>query len=267
MGPSLRDIPARQLVIAPVSALLMAPSNGLFGLGLLLGSFMAVGMGIHGIRVYAVLGIGGLIIWGLIHPTPGVQLLRYNTGSLALLLTCTGAVLGSDRLQELKGSYVAATLAAGSFVIAIAALHNIVPVWQTLTSSSARIEHWRANLPSWRAFEFANNKLNPASDKILLIGETRALWLRIPFLAASSFNGPQLMEVFAPDAGAEAWVERLHQLGVTHILISSSEWQRLADAYGYFRLEDAHLNRFHAWVHLLPVVFDDHQGNVLLSLS
>jgi hypothetical protein len=260
------SLSARDAIVAPVSALLMVPSNGLFGLGLLLGALVAVGMSTPGIRLYAIAGIGGLIIWGLIHPTPGVQLLRYNTGSLALLLTCTGAVLGSERFQELKGVYVAAALGLGSFAIGIVALHGIVPVWQTLTSSSARIRYWQASVPSWQVFEFANNKLNPEHDKILLIGETRALWLRIPFLAPSSFNGPQLLEVFAPNEEAKVWVERLHQLGVTHILISSSEWQRLADGYGYFRLADEHLNRFNVWVHMLPVLFDDHQGNVLLSL-
>ena len=60
--------------------------------------------------------------------------------------------------------------------------------------------------------------------------ETRALWLKVPFLAPSSFNGPQLTEVFRSNGDVKDWLGRLHQLGVTHLLICSSEWQRLARA-------------------------------------
>ncbi|PYS54386.1 MAG: hypothetical protein DMG13_08495 [Acidobacteria bacterium] len=267
MGASLLEIPAPQIVMAPVNALLMLPSNGLFGLGLLLGSLIVSWAGGGNIRIYAVLGLGGLIIWGLIHPIPGVQLLRFNAATLVLLLACTGALLGSDRFQEWKGVYVAATLALGSLLIAIVTLNGVVPVWQTLTSATARNRFWQANVPSWQVLAFANEKLDPARHKILLIGETRALWLRIPFLAPSSFNGPQLYDIFAANADAKAWAGRLHQLGITHILISSSEWQRLADGYGYFRLADEHLSRFRAWISRLPVLFDDHRGNLLISLS
>ena len=166
----------------------------------------------------------------------------------------------------MKGGHVAATLALGSFVVAIVALHGIVPVWKTLTSTTARTEFWRANVPSWRVFEFANGNLDPARHKILLIGETRALWLRIPFLAPSSFNGPELAGVLPANADANEWLRRLHGMGVTHILICSSEWQRLAGANGYFRLSDDHLSRFNAWLHTLSLLFDDHQGNVLLKI-
>ena len=145
-------------------------------------------------------------------------------------------------------------------------LHGIVPVSQTLISSTFRTEFWQTNVPSWRVLEFANARLDPAREKILFIGETRAVWSRIPFLAASSFNGPQLEDVFSSNSEAKTWVRQLHELGVTHILICSSEWQRLADAYGYFRLADEHLGRFYGWIHTLPVSFDDHRGNVLLAL-
>jgi hypothetical protein len=34
----------------------------------------------------------------------------------------------------------------------------------------------------------------------------------------------------------------------------------------YFRLSDQHLSRFYQWLHTLPLVFDDHRRNVLLSV-
>jgi hypothetical protein len=266
MGTPLSRLAPSQMMLAPVAALLMTPSNGLFGLGLLLGSLMALSAGLGNVRIYAALGLGGLLIWGLIHPTPGVQLLRFNAASLVLILACTGAILGSDRFQGLKGGYIAATLVLGSLIIAIVSLHGIVPVWKTLTSSAARTEFWRTNVPSSRAIEFVNENLDAANDKILMIGETRALWVHVPFLAASAYNGPELLNVFQPTASVPEWTARLRHLRVTHVLICSSEWQRLADAYGYFRLSDDHLNRFNAWLHTLPVLFDDHHGNVVLAL-
>jgi hypothetical protein len=53
---------------------------------------------------------------------------------------------------------------------------------------------------------------------------------------------------------------------VTHVLVCSSEWQRLADSTGYFRLPDDHLRRLLAWFRTLHVIFDDHHGNVVLAL-
>jgi len=266
MGTPISQLTFTHFLMGPVGALLMKPSNGLFGLGLLMGSLMVLSESFARIRVYAALGIGGLILWGLIHPTPSVQLLRFNAASLVLMLACTGALLGSDRFHALKGSYIAVTLTLGSIVIAFVSLNGIVPVWKTLTNAAARTEYWRANVPSSHVFEFANDKLDPARHKILLIGETRALWLRTPFIAASAYNGPELLRLFRPDTGPDDWVAQLRLHHVTHILICSAEWQRLADGYGYFRLGDDHLNRFNAWVHALPLSFDDHQGNVLLEL-
>jgi hypothetical protein len=266
MGTSLSELAPGQMIVGSVGALLMTPSNGLFGLGLLLGSLIAVSAGARNIRIYGALGIGGLIIWGLIHPTSGVQLLRFNAASLVLMLACTGAILGSSLFQESKGVYIAAALTLGSFLIGITALHGIVPVWNTLTSAAARTAYSRANIPSWQVFEFANGKLDPARHRVLLLGETRAVWLKIPFLAPSALNGPQLTQVLPAAGGVNDWFAQMHRLGVTHILICSSEWQRLADAFGYFRLPDDHLKRFTDWLHTLPVVFDDRHGDVLLEM-
>ena len=265
-GASLGEISARQLIVAPIGALLISPNNGLFGAALLLGSLLCLWAGDRSIRMYAVLGIGGLVLWGLIQPVSTLHIFRYNAASLVLMLACTGAILGSERLIQLKGAYVAGILAVASFLIAIVSLHDIIPAWRLLTSSTAREEYTKANIPSWQIFNYANDKLDPARHKILMIGETRGLWLNIPFLAPSAFNGPQLMEVFQPSSEPERWISRLHQLRVTHLLICSSEWQRLADRFGYFRLDDDHLSRLNTWLHTLPVLFDDRRGNVLLAI-
>jgi hypothetical protein len=251
--------------MAPVSSLLLFPGNGLFSLALLMGALMAVfAKNLRDLRTYAALGIGGLILWGILHPTPRIEALRFNSGTLIVLLACTGALLVHRGASN--GVPVALTLVLGSVVIAVVSVNSIIPVWQTLIHGERRTALLQANVPSWQALDFANQKLDPARDKLLLIGDARAVWSKIPFIAPAGFNGPQLTELLVPGADSEERMRRLHQLGITHILVCSSEWQRLADATGYFRLPDEQLKPFLAWLHTLPVVFDDHRGNAILSL-
>ena len=262
MGPSLLEVSLLQKVMAPVSALLMTPNNGLFGPVVLLGSLVALWTGSRALRVYAVLGIAGLVVWGLMHPTPGVNLLRFNAAGVVLMLACTGTILGSDRLREWKAAHVGIGIALSSLIIGMAALQSIVPVWQTLIDANSRALFWQANVPSWQAFEFANAKLDSSRDKILLIGESRAVWLKVPFIAPGAFNGPQLDEVFKPNAQPAVWVARLRELGITHLLISFPEWERFQNGYAYFRPPD----QFTPWLQTLPVLFDDRRGAVVLRI-
>jgi hypothetical protein len=268
MGRPLSALSLHQIALAPLQAVLIFPGNGLFGIPILAGSLAAVfWRGYKPVRVCAILGLGGLVIWGLLRPQPGVQLLRFNAASILFLLSCTGAVLGNDAEGRPRSFALGAVLAFGSLAIATITVPRLVPVWPVLSSSTARLQFWQANVPSWKALEFANTRLDARHDKVLFIGETRALWLRIPFVAPSAYNGAQLVSLFSANGSADTWRKTLHDLGITHILICSSEWQRLADGYGYFRLGDRDLNRFLGWLHSLPLVFDDGSGNVLLSVS
>jgi hypothetical protein len=263
MGPALGDLPTIQRILAPVGALLMVPSNGLFGFVMLLGSLIAVSTESRGLRVYALVGIAGMMIWGLMHPTAGVNLLRFNAAGLVLMLACTAAILGSERLREWKGLHAGLALAFGSLIVGLVAMQSIVPVWQTLTNADARTLFWRANVPSWEVFEYANTKLDPSRNKLLLMGESRGLWLKIPFIAPTAFNGPQLDTLFAPEASPSEWLHRLSGLGVTHVLISFPEWERFQKGYNYFRPS----NEFNLWLRTLPVLFDDRRGGILLAIQ
>ena len=262
MGPSLGDISLVQKALAPVSAFLMVPSNGLFGFLLLLGSLLALRAGSRDLRMSAMIGITGTVLWGFMHPTVGVNLLRFNAVGLVLMLSCTGAVLGSERLREWNSTQAGVILALGSLIVGLVALQGIIPVWQTITDSNARTLFWRANVPSWEAFEFANTKLDASRDRILLIGESRGLWLEIPFIAPTAFNGPQLDQVFAANVSPEEWIRRLHDLRISHLLISFPEWERFQKGYNYFKPTDA----FNLWLRSLPLVFEDKRGTILLSV-
>jgi hypothetical protein len=262
MGRPWSDLTTLQKVMSPVMALFMTPNNGLFGIVLLLGTLLAIGTNYRSIRILAIIGIGILVIWGFMHPMPGVELLRYNAAGLVLMLSCTGAILGSHRMREWRGVHIGVFLAAGSLILGLTALQSILPVWQTLTDSNARILFWRANVPSWQAFEFANAKLDASHDRILMIGESRGVWLEIPFIGPTAFNGPQLDHVFKPDISPEKWTRRLHEMGITHLLISFPEWQRFQKGYNYFKPP----NEFDGWLRSLPLLFDDTRGTILVSV-
>ena len=111
-------------------------------------------------------------------------------------------------------------------------------------------------------FEFANERLDASHDKILFIGESRGLWLEIPFIAPTAFNGPQLDQIFATNASTDEWIRRLHELRITHLLISFPEWERFQKGYNYFKPS----NQFNLWLRSLPVIFDDKRGAILLSI-
>lgn len=268
VGSSLASLSSTERLLAPIYPVLIFPDNGLFSLPLLICPLAAVySRKWKGIRIYAVLGLGGFLLWGLIHPSVHIQVLRFNAGSFILLLACAGALLARDGPGKSIRLPVALVSAIGSAAIAIVSLNINLPMYPTLVSSDRRAALWRANVPSWPALDFTNRHLDPARDKVLLIGDTRAIWLKVPFIAPSAYNGPQLVELFASGLDSSAWTERLRELGITHILVCSSEWQRLAESTGYFRLPDDHLDRFLRWLHTLPVMFDDHQGNAVLVVS
>jgi hypothetical protein len=115
--------------------------------------------------------------------------------------------------------------------------------------------------------EYANEHLDPAHDKILVIGETRAFWLRIPFVAPSAFNGPQLDEIFGGSSEPGTWMQKVKDLGITHLLISYPEFQRLHMNYGYLNLDAGHMDAFNHWLQQLPLAFEDGHGTAVLALK
>lgn len=267
LGPQLRSLPAAQAILSPVMLLFASPSNKLLGTIVLLGTLLALASPSRDLRFTAILGLVGLIFWGLIRPTAGVPLLRYNLASMVLLLAATGAALGSAKIPAKAGVIIAALFACGSFILSIVQLQRSIPVAQALTDPQTWETLREANVPAWSAMEYANEHLDPAHDKILVIGETRAFWLRIPFLAPSAFNGPQLDEIFGGNSEPGTWKQKVEHLGITYLLISYPEFQRLHMNYGYLNLDTIHMDAFNHWLQGLPLVFEDGHGTAVLALN
>ena len=267
LGPRLQTLSTTQKVLAPIMALLVFPSNGLFGTGLLLAALIAVFMPNRDLRIVALLGLGGLVIWGLIRPAAGVPLLRYNALSLVFLLSATGGLLGSEVLPGRSGFKIAGVLTVGSFIVAMVHVHSIIPAAQSLTDRTVRQALHQLSVPSWAAFDYVNDKLDPSRDKVLLIGETRGFWLQVPYVAPSSFNGPQLDGIFGKLSTSNEWVETLGAMGITHLLISNPELTRLHKQYGYLQLTPERMEAFDRWLQNLPHAFEDGHGTTVLTLT
>jgi hypothetical protein len=266
LGKQLRDISLTRKLLSPMILLFAFPSNVLFGSILLLGSLAALAFPIRELRLSAVIGLGGLVVWGLVRPTGGTVLLRFNALSVVFLLAATGAVLGSGKIFGKAGPKIAALIATLSVVFAVIQLQRSLPVMQSLMDPQARQTLQELNVPSWAAFDYANEHLDVAHDKVLVLGETRGMWLHIPYFAPSAFNGPQLDAIFGGNSGPTMWQQKLAVLGVTHLLISYPEFQRLHAKYAYLNLDTGHMEAFNHWVQGLPLAFEDGRGTALYEV-
>jgi hypothetical protein len=267
LGPQFGEITTSQKIFAPVMLLFAFPSNFVFGTVLLLGSLAALTSQKHEIRIAAAIGLAGTIVWGLVRPTAGTALVRYNAVSIVLLLAATGAVLGSGMFFAKFGPGIASLFAAASVILAMNQLLRSLPVAQSLMDPRVGRAFQELNVPSWAAFDYANEHLDPIHDRILVLGETRGMWLQIPYIAPSAFNGPQLDAIFGGNSGPNVWQQKLSRLGVTHLLISYPEFQRLHANYGYLNLPSDEMNSFNRWIQSLPLLFEDRRGTAVLALN
>jgi hypothetical protein len=266
-GPPFSRLSVVQKALSPFALLMIEPSNGLFGMALLLGALLAFTVPQWSVRFAAFLGLTGLVMWSLIRPGAGTALLRYNALSLVFLLATTGAVLGSEWIQAKAGITIAAVLCAGSLLLALVEVQSVFPAFQSIVDPQARKEVHQLNVPSWQAFDFINDKLDSHRDKVLLIGETRAFWLDVPYIAPSAYNGRQLNEIFGGGSQPVDWVKTFSRMGLTHVLISNPEIARWHNQYAYLNLTDQEWASLNTWMHTLKKVFDDNHGTVILELE
>lgn len=266
-GPPFSQLSIVQKALTPIALLLIQPSNGLFGMALLFGAMLSFAAPHLPVKFAGFLGLTGLVMWSLIRPGAGTALLRYNALSLVFLLAATGAVLGSSWIRPNAGVLIALVLSMGSLVLAIVHLQSVTPAVQSLVNPQAREAVHRLNVPSWQAFDYINKNLDARRDKVLLLGETRAFWLDVPYVAPSAYNGPQLNRMFGGGSQAEDWTKTLSQMGLTHLLVSNSEIERWHDKYKYMNLTDDEWARLNRWMHTLRKVFDDDHGTVILTLA
>jgi Dolichyl-phosphate-mannose-protein mannosyltransferase len=266
-GSSITTLPLASKLLGPFRLLTDLSRNGIFATVLLLVGLIGLAVAKPSIRMTATLGAGGLLLWGVIRPTGGMPLIRFNALSIVCLLAASGAVLGSGWVFKRAGTWIALGLALCSVLYGVYRVQGVIPAAQSLVNRHARETLVRANVPSWEAFTYVNKNLDAAHSKIMLIGETRGFWLKIPAIVPSAFNGPQLAELFAGDSGPTEWDAELTRRGVTHLLVNSSEIERLHKKNAYFSLSRQQTEKVNRWISSLPAVYSDPSGNAVLALK
>jgi hypothetical protein len=267
LGPSFSRISDSQKILAPLTLLLMAPGNGLFGPVLFLAGILALADSKRrSVWLAAAIGFAGLLPWAVIHPLPDVNLVRFNAASLVFLLATTAAVLGNPELFAKRGTWAGGILAGGSLVISIFLLIEAFPVASSVTDLAVRKDSQEANVPGMKAFEQANSKLDPERDRVLLIGETRGFWLEVPCISPSVFNGPQVEKLFLPDSRPDLWPGNFRNMRITHVIFCLPELQRLRNR-GYLNLLPDRIRNIQQWIQSQTPIFNDQQGTLLVEIT
>lgn len=92
--------------------------------------------------------------------------------------------------------------------------------------------------PSVRLFQRANERLDPARDRVLLVGEMRSYGLAVPRCAPTGFNVHPLVAALRADPDPAAASRALRAQGFTYLIVDSGWVARSAAQYpslAYFR--------------------------------
>jgi len=87
--------------------------------------------------------------------------------------------------------------------------------------------------PSYEAFEWMNQHL-PVGSKVLVAGDSRTLYTRVPVVPSSIYNTQMIVEIARQAHTGDDMARLLREQGITHIFINFAEAVR-TESYGLFR--------------------------------
>jgi hypothetical protein len=156
------------------------------------------------------------------------QLGRYLVPVLLLL----AALLGAAWAHLLKVCPSATrgwlvTLLAGALIWnATSVLGDSLERINCLTGQASFEDLMRSKVTYWPAISFINEKL-PPNARLLLVAESRTLFLERDVIVDDPFRTPFIVEVANSEASADAMLRLLHAKGVTHLLFNAAEARRI----------------------------------------
>lgn len=204
----------------------------------------------------------GLLAWGWIHPLGGTNNIRFNAATVLFFTSSAAVLIGKSP----RRAVLILPICLFSAAVAIRGVDFLLNLKESTTRKSARSALVKKNVPSWDAIQFANLNLNPQKTKLFLLGETRSFYLNVPSFAADAYHGTELAMIFQPEGQPEVWARRLHEKGITHILLSVPELNRL-QTKNYLPLPEKHLKEVAAWLRSLKIVYQDGRGTYLFELN
>jgi hypothetical protein len=111
-------------------------------------------------------------------------------------------------------------------------------------------------LPYYRAAEFANRQLSQ-HDRILVYGDERVFYFKIPVLAGSFVDQNLLSHLLKNERSVDAVLQGLQREGITHILYSPQGLERFGKKCFIYKLTDAEQALFNELLSRLRPLYRD----------
>ncbi len=116
-------------------------------------------------------------------------------------------------------------------------LETVVDPFPVALGMKTREEYLKNKLDYYKGVKFINSNL-PEEVKVLFIGETRGYYCERQYIAATVFDLNPIVEIANNSDNEEEMLEKLQQLGITHIFYNAQEAKRLAKGYHVFYWTD-----------------------------
>jgi hypothetical protein len=182
-------------------------------------------------QVWAAFGVFllSLAFWGI-----GPNLGRYLIPTLAVSSALSGAAW--DDVTGTMSRSVRSLFAVFLYVFLITNCSPVrgeylLPQLECALGARDEIEYIERHSTQLEAFRTANEML-PVDARVLLVGEPRVFGIDRDVIVEDGFRTPLLVTLAESSDSAELISERLHELGVSHLLLNRAEADRLAGARG-----------------------------------
>jgi hypothetical protein len=102
----------------------------------------------------------------------------------------------------------------------------------------------------------------PENARLLIVGDSRAVYYEHPFWAQSVFDEPFFAQAARQSRGAQGILRSLQQMGITHVVVNSPEGLRVSKEYHLYELKPSEWGRLNDFIRrgLKPVYWKDLQG-------
>lgn len=120
--------------------------------------------------------------------------------------------------------------------------------------------------PSYAVIKYANEKLSPDSDKILISGDSRSYYSKIKTAASSVFDKQLLYRYASKSSNGKEMYEKMRSDGITHIIFNPSEGFRTG-VFNDFKndvMANATLNDF--WINYTQKIYlynEEQNGKII----
>jgi hypothetical protein len=272
MGSLTRSLPDPARV-ATFSTFLPEGDAGAIGI-VFFGFLPVIVMALFSSRRRKTLAIGIAFIAVLASWAAGPPIGRYFLPGLALLAVLFG--IGWQRLHSritpIYRALITATLIFalgwGAFGGSTAAEMERIECTLGYTRSQDIMRRW---ITYWPAINVINTRL-PENAKVLLVAESRTMYLDRDVIVEDPFRTPMLVELAQHCNTPQEMENRLRALGVTHVLINRQEAHRMArlnqkDDY-FSPLDPEASRRLKSFiVHSLKLIFEENGVEVYILVN